>query len=472
MTSVPPVVAEAGVRIAREFVEFVNKSVTPFHAVATVSEMLKAAGYVQVSEQVPWTGLTKGGKYFVTRNGSSIVAFAIGGRHEPCKGYKVIGGHTDSPNFQLKPNCHLKKGSFHGIAVQCYGGGLWHTWFDRELTVAGRVILRKGDENARLTSALVHIPKPLMRIPSLAIHLRSQAERDAFSPNKETHLVPLIASELFAQPVLSTQQSSAKAGQSPLLMKLIADAVGCDVKEIVDFDLSVVDTQPAAVGGALDEFVFAPRIDNLASCFCGIKAMVEADETLQDDDMVRIVGLFDHEEVGSESSQGAGGTLITDIVDRFHAEAPQTRAAAIANSFLFSVDCAHGAHPNYMDKHEDNHRPNLHLGPAIKYNANTRYATNGMTAAVVRALGDVSSVPLQPFCVKNDSPCGSTIGPILSTLSGIAAVDIGAPMWSMHSVRETCGTVDLFYLTKLLRTFFEKYQTLRAVDDVAQGPPS
>mmetsp|Transcript_10406 Transcript_10406/g.11855 ORF Transcript_10406/g.11855 Transcript_10406/m.11855 type:complete len:476 (+) Transcript_10406:80-1507(+) len=474
MASVPSAAVESGARIAREFVEFVNKSVTPFHAVANVSEMLKAAGYVHISEHVAWTGLAKGGRYFVTRNGSSVVAFAIGGRHEPCKGYKVVGGHTDSPNFQLKPNCNIKKGPYHGVAVQCYGGGLWHTWFDRELTVAGRVVLRKDEASARLTSALVHIPKPLMRIPSLAIHLRSQAERDAFSPNKETHLVPLIASELYAQPVLASSQSEAgvKAGQSPLLMKLVADAVGCDVKEIVDFDLSVVDTQPATVGGALDEFVFAPRIDNLASCFCGIKALVEADETLQDDDMVRIVGLFDHEEVGSESAQGAGGTLITDIVDRFHAEAPQTRAAAVSNSFLFSVDCAHAAHPNYMDKHEDNHRPHLHLGPAIKYNANTRYATNGMTAAVVRALGAESGVPLQPFCVKNDSPCGTTIGPILSTLSGIAAVDIGAPMWSMHSVRETCGTVDLFYLTKLLRAFFDKYQALRPLDDVEGLAPS
>jgi aspartyl aminopeptidase len=447
-------------QFAAGYVDFTNKSPTPFHAVGNIVEMLVARGYEEISETVVWPPLNQGGKYFVRRNGSSIIAFSIGGQYVKERGFKIVGGHTDSPNFQLKPKSHTKKGSMVGVGVQCYGGGLWHTWFDRELTVAGRVVLQKGADS-RLSSALVHIPKPLMRIPTLAIHLRTQAERDAFGPNKETHLVPLMATEKAIQEAFQDPSLPTTGEQSPLLMKILSDSLGCSVEDIVDFDLSVVDTQPAVIGGALDEFVFAPRIDNLASCYCGIHALLKADETLATDDQVRMVALFDHEEVGSESAQGAAGSFVTDLVERFSAPNTSTRAAAIANSFLFSVDCAHAAHPNYLDKHEESHRPVIHSGPAIKYNANVRYATNGYTGAVVKALAKRSATPVQSFCVKNDSPCGSTIGPILSTLSGIAAVDIGIPMLSMHSIRETCGTVDLMHLTNLLECFFNEFDQVR-----------
>lgn len=447
-------------KVAQDFVDFVNKAVTPFHAVATVEELLVNNGYKKISELHPWPELEKGGKYFVTRNGSSLVAFAIGGKFEPANGFKIVGGHTDSPNFQLKPKSHVKKGVFHGVAVQCYGGGLWHTWFDRELTVAGRLIIQ-SDGLPQLKSRLVHITKPILRIPSLAIHLRSQAERDAFAPNKETHLLPLLATEQ----ALADLELPQGTEQSPLLMKLLAEQAECKPEEIVDFDLSVIDHQPALIGGALDEFVFAPRIDNLASCFCSIRALLNADATVAEDSMVRVVALFDHEEVGSESPQGAAGTLITDIFERICAAQLPCRAASIANSFLLSVDCAHAAHPNYGDKHEDNHRPHLHLGPVVKYNVNTKYATNGLTGSVVKAISKLAGVPVQQFCVRNDSPCGSTIGPILSTLSGIPAADIGNPMLSMHSVRETCGTVDLHYLTVFLESFFTSYQIVRPVEN-------
>lgn len=448
---------------AEGYIDFTNRSPTPFHAVENVVKLLSERGYVEVFENVVWPTLDQGGKYFVRRNNSSIIAFSVGGKYTTDRGFKIVGGHTDSPNFQLKPKSHIKKGSMVGVGVQCYGGGLWHTWFDRELTVAGRVVLQKTSED-RLTSKLVHIQKPLLRIPSLAIHLRSQAERDSFGPNKETHLVPLLATEMAIQEAFTNPALPNATEQSPLLMKLISDALECSPEHIVDFDLSIVDTQPATIGGALDEFVFAPRIDNLASCYCGIQALLRADESLALDDQVRVVALFDHEEVGSESAQGAAGSFVNDLVERFSAANTPSRTAAIANSFLFSVDCAHGAHPNYLDKHEEAHRPTIHNGPAIKYNANTRYATNGYTAAVVKALAKRAETPTQAFCVKNDSPCGSTIGPILSTLSGIAAVDIGIPMLSMHSIRETCGTVDLIHLTNLLEGFFKDFDKVRRID--------
>ncbi|EPY30718.1 aspartyl aminopeptidase [Strigomonas culicis] len=239
-------------------------------------------------------------------------------------------------------------------------------------------------------------------------------------------------------------------------MKLIASAVDCKEEEIVDYDLSVIDTQAATIGGVEDEFIFSARLDNLISCFCATKALINTLNNMNEDSMIRMVCLFDHEEVGSSSPQGAGGTLIPDVIE-YIVNNKCLRATLVANSFLLSVDGAHALHPNYSEKHEDNHRPQLHLGPVIKYNANTRYATNGLTAAIVKDVAKKGEVPIQEFVVKNDSPCGSTIGPILSTLSGIKTADIGNAMLSMHSVREMCGTVDIYYLTKLIESFFENY---------------
>lgn len=466
---------------AAEFVKFVDAACTPFHAVYHVKDMLLRANYRQLNEGKVWPALERGGRYFVTRNDSSIVAFALGGKFDPANGIKIVGTHTDSPDFQLKPKSGIKKGGYQGVGVQCYGGGLWHTWFDRELTVAGRVLVQvtPAEGPAYIDKRLLHIRKPLMRIPSLAIHLRSQPERDAFAPGKESHLVPIIASEVaIAANRSSSTEATVAAGASSeetpsVLIKCICDAIACAPGDILDFDLHVVDTQPPAIGGAFDEFVFSPRIDNLLSCFCAAKALVATDASVADDDMVRMVAMFDHEEVGSESASGAHGTLVNDLIERICAVGGTTpgggsqRAACTANSFLLSVDCAHGAHPNYLDKHEENHRPQLHLGPVIKYNANTRYATNGLTGAVVKALAKKGNVPVQQFCVKNDSPCGTTIGPILSTLCGIGAADIGNAMWSMHSVRETCGTVDIEHMTTLLSTFFSSYQEVKPQGEIS-----
>ncbi|EPY40683.1 aspartyl aminopeptidase [Angomonas deanei] len=291
-----------------------------------------------------------------------------------------------------------------------------------------------------------------MRIPTLAIHLTSGPERDAFSPNKERHVVPVIATKIAAE----VNKKNSEDNYSVSLFSLLAETLGCAVEDIVDFDLSVVDTQDAVIGGAKDEFIFSPRLDNLVSCFCALEGLKKSDSTLKDDNMIRMVCLFDHEEVGSSSSQGAGGTLIPDIIE-YIVNGASLRSTLVANSFLLSVDGAHAVHPNYGDKHEENHRPNLHKGPVIKYNANTRYATNGFTGATVKKIAADSNIPLQEFVVKNDSPCGSTIGPILSTLSGIKTADMGNAMLSMHSIREMCGTLDILYLANFLESFFSKY---------------
>ncbi|RNF26526.1 putative aspartyl aminopeptidase, putative,metallo-peptidase, clan MH, family M20 [Trypanosoma conorhini] len=433
--------------LAKEFVEFINKACTPFHAVEVISSWLTAAGYKRLREGEVWPPILAGGRYYVTRNDSSLVAFSVGGKFEPSNGIKIVGAHTDSPNLALKPRTKADKGEYQGIAVQCYGGGLWHTWFDRDLTVAGRVFL----SSAKLEKRLVNLKRPIVRIPSLAIHLQTAKEREVFAPNKEKHLVPIIATEVSG--ALNGDQDKQHSFH---LMKLLAEELGCLPDDIMDYDLSVIDTQPATIGGACDEFVFAPRLDNLISCFCGIKALLQADRNLDMDNMLRMICLFDNEEVGSETSQGAGGTLVQDLIE--HIMASKThRSTLVANSFLISVDGAHALHPNYKDKHEENHRPLLHRGPVIKYNANMRYATNGATAAVVKSIAKEASIPMQEFCVPNDSPCGSTIGPIISSLSGIRTVDIGNPMLSMHSVREMCGTTDISHLVNFIEAFFTRY---------------
>lgn len=449
MSSVSPEVALAA---GKDFVSFVNKACTPFHAVKVVSDILDTAGYTQLDERKVWPEMLAGGKYYLARNETSLVAFALGGKFKPENGIKIVGAHTDSPNFALKPHTLSNSDKYRRVAVQCYGGGLWHTWFDRDLTVAGRLVI---SNNGKMESRLVRIDKPLMRIPTLAIHLCSASERAAFAPDKEKHLIPVIATELAETLNKSAAPEDKDTKQCAVLFKAIADAAKCNPEDIIDFDLSVIDTQPAAVGGVANEFIFAPRIDNLLSCFCAIKAMTDATE-LANDTMGRLVCLFDHEEVGSESSPGAGGSLIPDIIEHL-IQQHTLRATLVANSFLLSVDCAHASHPNYSDKHEQHHRPNLHAGPVIKYNANQRYATNGYTAAVLKSIAKAASVPLQEFVVKNDSPCGTTIGPVLSTLSGIKTIDIGNAMLSMHSIREMCGTVDVEHLTQLIKAFFDKF---------------
>jgi aspartyl aminopeptidase len=444
--------SEQVVSMAKEFVNFMNQALTPFHAVQTVAEMLQKAGFSQLDEGKVWPDMIPGGKYYLTRNGSSIVAFSVGGKFDPGCGVKIVGAHTDSPNFLLKPHTKSTSANYQRVAVQCYGGGLWHSWFDRDLTVAGRVVVLRE----HLEEKVIKIDKPIMRIPNLAIHLTSAKEREGFSPNKETHLIPVICTEIAQKVAELDGTESVNSTQCTALMKAIANEAGCKPEEIVDFDLSVIDTQPAAIGGVYDEFIFSPRLDNLISCYCAIKALVDAD-ALEDDSMVRMVCLFDHEECGSSSPQGAAGSLVPDIIEHLVSN-KALRATLVANSFFLSVDGAHGCHPNYTDKHEGAHRPALHEGPVIKYNANVRYATNGLTAAVVKHLAKKANVPVQEFVVRNDSPCGSTIGPILSTLSGIKAADIGNPMISMHSVREMCGTLDIYYLTKLIESFFMNYE--------------
>jgi len=440
---------------AKKFLTFIDKSVSPYHAVDSAKTILEGAGFQYVSENAQWH-LKAGGKYYFTRNQSTIVAFAVGHKYKPGNGFNIVGAHTDSPNLKVKPKSAVTSAGLAQVGVELYGGGLWYTWFDRDLTVAGRVLVKVGD---KFESRLVKIEKPLLRIPTLAIHLDRSVNTDGFKYNTQTHLLPIISS-------VQSQLQGDKPDHHPLLLDYVAKQLGVAVADIQTFDLNLCDTLPGAIGGGLDEFIFSPRLDNLCMSYCSIQALAEsvASPSFQEETGVNTVLLFDHEEVGSSSAHGAGSPVVLDLIQRVTSiESPNVSHLvdqAIRKSFLISADMAHALHPNYSSLHEPNHQPKINAGPVIKHNANQRYATTAYSAFVIKELAKAAGVPIQEFVVKNDMACGSTIGPILATLSGIRTVDIGNPQLSMHSIREQCGTADVTHAIKLLKAFFEQFTTL------------
>jgi len=410
--------------------------------------------------------LQAGKKYFFTRNQSTIIAFAIGKKFKPGNGFNIVAAHTDSPNLKLKPNSAIESSGYLEVGCELYGGGLWNTWFDRDLTAAGRVIVKDGN---KFEARLVKVEKPILRIPTLAIHLDRSVNTDGFKYNTQNHVLPILATAVKKQLGDKPEEKSAdKAKHHPLLLQILADKLKVDVSAIQNFDLSVCDTQPGAIGGALDEFIFSPRLDNLCMSFCSLKALVgSSDASLDDETNVRVVMLFDNEEVGSSSAHGAASPLLLDTIARITALNGPVNGGnrtledqAIRNSFLVSADMAHALHPNYAGHHDPQHQPGINKGPVVKHNANLRYTTTAPTAFVILELGKRNNVPVQEFVVKNDSPCGSTIGPIMSTLGGIRGVDIGNPQLSMHSIRETCGVADVTHAVTLLKAFFEQFTAL------------
>lgn len=488
-------------KLAQGFIDFVNKSKTAYHAVSTIRQQLLDRGYVHLDEKSSWTNtVQRNGKYFMTRNQSAILVLSIGGKYSSGGGWKIVGAHTDSPDLRLKPISKQEKGGLLQVGVQTYGGGLFHTWFDRDLTVSGRVLVKSsssstGGAQPRFESKLVTVDRPILRIPSLAIHLNRDV-KEGFKFNYETHLVPIISSAVNSQlnvKVNNTSNASSSSSNNgggdseektamqvshhSVLLDVLAQELNCSVNDIVDMELSVVDVQPAVIGGALNEFIFSPRLDNLMSCFCSLQALFNTEDSLNEDNDIRVVALFDHEEVGSDSCQGAGSAWMNDIFVRLtkllgntdensNATPVDALEMAKAKSFLISADMAHALHPNYTEKHTDTHRPEIHKGLVVKVNANQRYTTNAHSSLLMRQLASSAGVPLQQFVVRNDSLCGSTIGPIISSGVGIRAVDVGIPQLSMHSIREMCGTVDAANAVDLFTEFFKP--SFRQLDDSIQ----
>jgi aspartyl aminopeptidase len=362
--------------------------------------------------------------------------------------------------------------------VQTYGGGLWHTWFDRDLGLAGRAIVRR---EGKLCHELVKITRSIMKIPNLAIHLQSADERTAFKVNKQNHLVPILASAISSVLGLDEKEegaekkeegAEAKPNHHPKLLKVLAEELKCKPEDIADVEICICDTQPSSICGVDGDFVSSARLDNLQNVFCATAALTETstDESLQTETNIRTIAFFDHEEVGSSSTSGAGGTIMQEALRRITtslaAAAGDTTTdlheRTLRRSFLVSADMAHGLHPNYPEKHEPEHLPKLNAGVVIKTNANQRYATNSVTSFLFKELGVRAGLPVQEFVVRNDMGCGSTIGPLLSTLTGIRTVDVGASQWSMHSIRETCGTKDVEYTVAHFKAVLEGFSALDA----------
>lgn len=437
-----------GRAIANGFIEFVNAAVTPFHAISASRSTLESSGFSEIYEHKPWA-LEKGGKYFFTRNQSSIFAFVVGKDFTPEVGaFRLIGTHTDSPCPKIAPNSKVPSGGYIKLNVMLYGGGLWNSWFDRDLTVAGRVVLTVGE---RIEYRLVHIKRPILAMPELAIHLSSN--REGFEYNKETHLKPILCSELLAKK--SHPESTHKHPEG--LLHLIANELNCNVEEITDLELCVVDTNPACLTGLYEEFVSSPRIDNLASSYC---ALVSLSETSNEGRDIKFWGAYDNEEVGSVSMMGADSTITLNALNRILTSLnPEMngdfKEIVIRKSFALSADMAHALHPNYSEKHHPQHSPVMHGGVVLKMNANQRYATDMVGCAVIRNLASKYSIPLQDFIVKNDSPCGSTIGTMLASMTGLRVVDVGAPQFAMHSCREMMSTDDAYYYYSFMKAFYD-----------------
>ncbi|MEH3024363.1 MAG: M18 family aminopeptidase [Pseudomonas oryzihabitans] len=413
-------------------VDFLSSSPTPFHATASLSRRLEAAGYLRLDERETWT-VQPGGRYYVTRNDSSLIALRLGGQPLE-RGLRLVGAHTDSPCLKVKPQPELYRQGFWQLGVEVYGGMLMAPWFDRDLSLAGRVTFRA---EGRVQSRLIDFRKPLAIIPNLAIHLNREANQ-GWAINAQNELPPILAQ------LPAGERRDFRA----LLAARLQQEHGIGAAEVLDFELSFYDVQPAALVGLDDDFIAAARLDNLLSCHAGLEALLasEGDENA-------VLVCTDHEEVGSTSCCGADGPFLEQVLQRLLPPG-DAYTRTLQRSLLISADNAHGVHPNYAEKHDGNHGPRLNAGPVIKVNANQRYATNSETAAFFRDLCQREQVPVQSFVVRSDMACGSTIGPITAGQLGVRTVDIGLPTFAMHSIRELAGSRDLGYLIKVLTAFY------------------
>ncbi len=424
-----------------DLLRFIDRSPTPYHAVAEACARLESAGYARLDEAESWS-LSAGDRRYVVRAGGSLAAFEVGSAAPSEAGFRVVGAHTDSPNLRIKPAADVHAQGYHQLAVEPYGGVLLHTWLDRDLSLAGRVTVRTG---AGIETRLVDFARPLLRVPSLAIHLFRELNQEGLKLNAQRHLAPLLG-----------------LGDDERFLDLLCTEIGRNGAEpksedVLAWDLMAYDVQPATRSGANGEFIHAARLDNLASSHAGLAALTEAG-TQGVAAATRVVVLYDHEEVGSRSAQGAGGTLLSDTLERVSASAAggdvQERARAVSQSWMISADMAHAVHPNYSDRHEPGHRPKIGAGPVIKTNSNQAYATDAESAGFFAALCGRVGVTPQNFVTRSDLGCGSTIGPISAARIGIRTVDVGNPMLSMHSCREMAGSADVATMIDVLLEFF------------------
>jgi len=415
-----------------DMLEYIDASPTAAHATREAIRRLEASGYRRLDEADSWK-IGAGEKFYVTRNDTSVIAARVGSGKCEEDGFRIVGAHTDFPGLRLKPNGIYSKNGYIQLGVEVYGGPIVHSWFDRDLGIAGRLVV-EGEP------VLFDIRKPVCRIPNLAPHIRVN-KNEELKFNKQDHMPPVVGlgdeSTLEAEPV----------------RKLIAESAGVDESKISTWSVEIFDLQPGTLGGMSDEFVFVRSIDNLASCHAALEALTNA----PDKPFTQVIALFDNEEIGSATMQGAASRFLDAVIERICLASESPREAfyrAIANSIIMSVDGAHAINPNYAEAHEPRHHLVLNGGVVHKVNANERYTGQIDAVAHLVKCAEKAECPLQKFVARTDVGTGSTIGPMTATRLGIRSVDVGGPILSMHSTREMAGTEDQLHMINLIREHF------------------
>lgn len=428
------------IRVAADLLDYIDASPSPWHAVETTENRLLEHGFIKLHEDMSWA-LEFNRGYYVVRDDSSIIAFRMGEAPTSVGGFNIVGAHTDSPALRVKPNGSHKAGSMVRVGVEVYGGLQIATYADRDLSLAGRITY---SHEGQLITELVRFDEALLRLPTLAIHMNRMVNEEGLKFNAQTEI-----------PLYLTCAEDNLPSES-VLKNLIADEMDIKADQIKAWELNVYDTQPGAFWGPDSEFIANSQFDNLASCHAALTALLNSNEP---SDTTRVIAFFDHEEIGSNSFKGADGNFMRDVLERITSTFEEESDAfdlAIARSFLISADMAHAAHPNFPNAYEPDHLAIMNQGPVIKVNQNVRYTTTSKSEARFMALCEKADVPCQKYVHRTNLACGSTIGPLSSSILGIESVDVGNPMWAMHSARESAGTHDHEYMIKALEALFSE----------------
>lgn len=431
----------------KRLLSFLDASPVNFLAVKNIADTLAANGFHRINPALPLGEVKSGDRFFVTKNDSSIYAFRIGNKPIADAGFHMICAHCDSPTFRIKPNAEmLTEGGIVKLNTEVYGGPIMSTWFDRPLTLAGRVIVR-GEDVMQPETLLLHIKRPLLQISNLAIHFNRQVN-DGVALSKQKDVLPLLGQ-------ITSQLETGNLLMNVILEELnstIADCQFC-AKDVLDFDLYLVDATPACTFGVHNEFISSGRLDDLSMCYAGLEALIASDTT----DTTQVLAIFDNEETGSQTKQGAGSPFLAYILKRIAMSQSHTEEAyyqAVERAFMISADNAHAWHPNYPEKYDPTNHPMLGGGPVIKFNAAQKYASDAVSAAVFAGLCEKAGVPCQRFVNHSDVAGGSTLGNILASSIPLRGVDMGNAILAMHSCRETGSVVDHEYCVKVFTEFF------------------
>ncbi len=425
-------------KLALELIDFLYDSPSACHGVKATQKILNENGFIEIKESDKWDLKAKG-KYYVVKNDSALIAFEIGSGNIEETGLRLIGAHTDVPGFRIKPNPQmLSEGKYIKLNTEAYGGPILHTWFDRPLSIAGKVSLR-GKSPLKPETRLVNINKPLLIIPSLAIHMNREVN-EGFKINKQVDTIPLLG------------LINEKLEKEDYLMNLLADELKVNKEDILNFELGLYEYEKGMLIGMNEELISSGRFDDLWMVYAGIRALIDSSEN----EATKVMICIDNEEIGSLTAEGANSTLLNNILERIAIGLGKNKEEyyrALANSIMISADLAHAVHPNLGSKHDPTNRPILEGGPVLKIAASGSYSTDSFNGAIFAGVCETAGVPFQKFVNRSDVRGGTTIGPVTAANLTIPVIDMGAPVLGMHSIRELASVKDNYYTIKAFTEF-------------------